>query len=505
MAEVYSGGSTAVLPELTSTQERKIKLRPGNRGLYRVLKQRVNAYFEESGRSRSADWRLWVKGAVFAALAAIAYAAILWNGSSAWQKLGLAILYVLSVLPLAINVAHDSAHDALTRLASFNRVAQKLIFTETYRPDVRQASRGTMRCASRIAAWSLALTIPSVLGACVAIAVPPPSDDLRRAMPGMEVKVVYAPPAKAPDAPVAGAGAGAAKGALHEAGEMLGRSVSSGEGGILLLPLVPVAAVVGAVVGSVKAHGKEDVAAAETHLRDAVAALDAVQGLRDALTAADSRPGARVTPASAEQPVWLEVTVLGYGLASEGTYEPDVHLFLSVSGRVLRGEDGEELYWRLWSYRGPESPYFSLAAEAPDSVRRMAEVAYRVVAERVLHDLFDTSVDEPFPNENRPVATVAAKYMRRNSELREYEMSEVLGHRELWLFSLNAGRPARAQKTVAESQAPQGQEPSNPPAASMSTAPPAAPQSEAEALRTYRCVWNAQEYHYQCSGFKWWF
>jgi len=273
---------------------------------------------------------------------------------------------------------------------------------------------------------------------------------------------------------------------------------------LLGIVLTPVAAVVGAVVGSIKAHGKEDVAAAETRLRDAVAALDAAQGLRDALTAADSRPGARVTPASAGPPVWLEITVLGYGLASEGHLEPDVSFVISVSGRVLRGEDGEELYWRLWSYRGPESPYFSLAAEAPDSVRRMAEVAYRVVAERVLHDLFDTSVDEPFPNENRPVATVAAKYMRRNSELREYEMSEVLGghmmseilaNHILWL---NAGRPAGAKKTVAESQALQGQEPSNPPAASMSTAPPAAPQSEAEALRTYRCVWNAQEYHYQC-------
>jgi linoleoyl-CoA desaturase len=107
---------------------KKIKFRPADRAFYRVLKGRVNAHFDETGRSRSADWRLWAKGAVFAVTAAGCYAAILWEGTSGWQKLALANLCGLSVLLLAINVAHDAAHDALTRKAWLNRAVQTIIF-----------------------------------------------------------------------------------------------------------------------------------------------------------------------------------------------------------------------------------------------------------------------------------------------------------------------------------------------------------------------------------------
>ena len=327
-----------------------------------------------------------------------------------------------------------------------------------------------MSSASRIAAWSLTLTIASMLDACVSIAVPPPSEELRQSMRGMEVEVVHAPPADEPKAPVAGTGDGAAATAGRWAGTALvGGATACVTPDVLFcmfglalgVVVAPVAAVVGAVVGGVKAHGhsQEEVATAETRLRDAVAALDPVQGLEDALTAADSQLGVRVTPASTEEPVRLEITVLGYGLVSEGRYEPDVSLVLSVSGRVLRGEGGEELYWRVWSYQGPERPYFSLAGEAPAAVRAMAEEAYRATAERMLYDLFQGSVDEPVPNKTRPVTTVAAKYMRRNSELHEYEMSEVLGgHTVLG----DAGRPTTAQKAVAETPPPQGMEPPAP-------------------------------------------
>ena len=326
-----------------------------------------------------------------------------------------------------------------------------------------------MSSASRIAAWSLTLTIASMLDACVSIAVPPPSEELRQSMRGMEVEVVHAPPADEPKAPVAGTGDGAAATAGRWAGAALAGGATGCYGGLggcvlglaLGVVVAPVAAVVGAVVGGVKAHGhsQEEVATAETRLRDAVAALDPVQGLKDALTVADPQLGVRVTPASTEEPVRLEITVLGYGLVSEGRYEPEVSLVMSVSGRVLRGEGGEELYWRVWSYRGPERPYFSLAGEASTSVRAMAEEAYRATAERMLYDLFQGSVDEPVPNKTRPVATVAAKYMRRNSELHEYEMSEVLGgHTVLW----DAGRLATAQKAVAETPPPQGMEPPAP-------------------------------------------
>jgi linoleoyl-CoA desaturase len=108
---------------------RKIKFRAGNHaGFYRLLKQRVNAYFEESGRSRHADWRAWTKCALFAAIAAGSYCAILLTDHGPWQTLLLANLFGLSTLLLAINVAHDAAHDSLTGRPVVNRIIQIVIF-----------------------------------------------------------------------------------------------------------------------------------------------------------------------------------------------------------------------------------------------------------------------------------------------------------------------------------------------------------------------------------------
>jgi linoleoyl-CoA desaturase len=107
----------------------KIKFRSDDRAFYKTLKARVNAHFDATGRSRSADWRLWAKGGFFALAAAACYAAILSEATSGWQKLALADLCGLMVLLLAINVAHDAAHDALTRKAGFNRAVQTLIFS----------------------------------------------------------------------------------------------------------------------------------------------------------------------------------------------------------------------------------------------------------------------------------------------------------------------------------------------------------------------------------------
>lgn len=119
----------AIPAESSLHATRKIKFRTGNHaGFYRLLKRRVNAYFEESGRSRYADWRLWTKGAIFASLSAASYAAILTASSGPWQMLLLANLFGLSTLLLAINVAHDAAHDSLTRWPIINRIIQTVVF-----------------------------------------------------------------------------------------------------------------------------------------------------------------------------------------------------------------------------------------------------------------------------------------------------------------------------------------------------------------------------------------
>jgi len=118
-------GSPARLAE---TQ--KIKFREGNHaGFYRTAKQRVTAYFDANGKSRHADWRLWLKAGLFAVQTVGAYALILSGCVGPWGMLLLANIYGVGALMLGINVAHDAAHDALTPHRWLNRVIQTVIFT----------------------------------------------------------------------------------------------------------------------------------------------------------------------------------------------------------------------------------------------------------------------------------------------------------------------------------------------------------------------------------------
>jgi hypothetical protein len=338
--------------------------------------------------------------------------------------------------------------------------------------------------ASRFASTALALMVSAALAACGAFAtiVPPPSDGLRQAMRGMEVSVTHASLADSLDRPVAGAGEGAAIGAVQGAGGSIyvgAHACEAAEPFICLIGLTlgvmaaPFVGAVGAVAGSVAAHDRDEVLTAHDRLLNAAAALDPVQGLQDAVVAARPRFGP-VGPASSEDGIRLQLAIENFGLGSAGAYDPDVWVVMTVSGRVVRGADNEELYWRIWSYQGPRVPYFSLAAAAPESLNRVADAAYRSTAERLLFDLLAGSANEALPGNGRTVATVAAKYMRHGSELREYEMGDALDGGAL---QLTAGRPARWPDLPVDETAPIPALPEPEPvvAALPSPAPPVAP------------------------------
>lgn len=109
---------------------RKIRFSQGNHGdFYRALKSRANRYFDETGKSRFADRGLALKGCAYLAIAAMAYGLVLLGGFGPWATLGLANLYGLAALLLAVNVAHDAAHDALTPSRRLNRIILTLCFT----------------------------------------------------------------------------------------------------------------------------------------------------------------------------------------------------------------------------------------------------------------------------------------------------------------------------------------------------------------------------------------
>lgn len=120
---------TGVLAEPLSSGQ-KIRFRGSrNPGFAREVRRRVTSHLSASGTTRYADGRLWFKAVLYAAIAVAAYGAILSNQFSPWQMLLLANVVGAAVLLLAINVAHDAAHDALTRHRWLNQIIQTVIFT----------------------------------------------------------------------------------------------------------------------------------------------------------------------------------------------------------------------------------------------------------------------------------------------------------------------------------------------------------------------------------------
>jgi len=94
----------------------RIRFREGRGGaFYHTLQSRVDRYFEQSSKSRHADYRLFMKGGVYLAVCLSAYALILSGKFGLWTMLLLANVYGIAALLFGINVGHDAAHSALSR------------------------------------------------------------------------------------------------------------------------------------------------------------------------------------------------------------------------------------------------------------------------------------------------------------------------------------------------------------------------------------------------------
>jgi linoleoyl-CoA desaturase len=97
-------------------------------GFHAAVKARVAEHFDRTGRSRYGDWRLWTKVTAFAAIVILCYAAIFASTRPTWSTLAAAIAFGVSSLLLAMNVAHDASHHALTPWRRFNRLAHFITF-----------------------------------------------------------------------------------------------------------------------------------------------------------------------------------------------------------------------------------------------------------------------------------------------------------------------------------------------------------------------------------------
>src|SRR5258706_3046436 len=107
----------------------RIRFKHGKGGaFYQAARLQVQDYFTRTGKSRFADTRVWAKGGIYFSIALGAYALILFGAFGPWSMIALANVYGVAALLLAINLGHDGAHAAVSRLKWVNQVVLYVSF-----------------------------------------------------------------------------------------------------------------------------------------------------------------------------------------------------------------------------------------------------------------------------------------------------------------------------------------------------------------------------------------
>ncbi|HTT99940.1 MAG TPA: acyl-CoA desaturase [Rhizomicrobium sp.] len=97
-------------------------------GFRTAVTARVNEYFAQTGKARTAGPAIYAKAIIYGALAVVAYLALLTLHGGALVSLGLALGYGVSILFLAMNLAHDAAHTAVTGHRRTDFLIQRAVF-----------------------------------------------------------------------------------------------------------------------------------------------------------------------------------------------------------------------------------------------------------------------------------------------------------------------------------------------------------------------------------------
>jgi linoleoyl-CoA desaturase len=122
-----SGRSNSLRYECPSRQNSLLGRR--RKSVWQAVKERADAYFARTGKSRGADALLWVKVIFYAGIAEAAYVMTLWGGFDVAGTLVCAILFGIASILLAINVGHEAAHNALAPWPWANRVLHAYAFS----------------------------------------------------------------------------------------------------------------------------------------------------------------------------------------------------------------------------------------------------------------------------------------------------------------------------------------------------------------------------------------
>jgi hypothetical protein len=227
--------------------------------------------------------------------------------------------------------------------------------------------------------------------------------------------------------PTAGKGSAAVRGAMMGAGaalapfSTLAGTCSGRDCGLVavvmlgvLIGVATVGAVTGAVVGAVTAESPAKVHDAEATLTHALTELKVQEALRDRLLtiARDSArvalvPGGEIGPTESDMAVdyrplaaqgldtILEVSVTRLGLTGDRRANPLLALSMTIRIRLIRTEDGAELYQEGLDHRSGSHKFVAWAANDAEAFRQAMDAAYTDVSGEIVRLVLPPPVHGP--------------------------------------------------------------------------------------------------------------
>ncbi len=93
-----------------------------NNGFQVVLQRRVDEFFQKTGRRQRDCWQMYLKTAIFFAVAAASYVLLVFFAQAWWQAFPLTLLLGLATAGIGFNIMHDAGHQAYSSYPWVNKV-----------------------------------------------------------------------------------------------------------------------------------------------------------------------------------------------------------------------------------------------------------------------------------------------------------------------------------------------------------------------------------------------
>lgn len=101
----------------------KLKFAKDSAGFLTALKQRVDAYFQTTGKSKNDCWQMYLKSFIILTWFATSYIALVFFTTSIWVALPLAVVLAVAMSAVGFSIQHDGGHHGYSKYRFVNNLA----------------------------------------------------------------------------------------------------------------------------------------------------------------------------------------------------------------------------------------------------------------------------------------------------------------------------------------------------------------------------------------------